>query len=120
MNDLKDNAIVAWSGLVATLHFSRAFMSFVPDAQVATTSNSTPKVAGAVRVGLCVGLLPLLVGRATPGLELCVPPPVETDGQWWLVAPPDGYQQPRVCSFMAFAAGQIRKDKSGGLRIQVV
>lgn len=116
MDDLKDHAIVAYSGLVATLHFSRAFMSFVSDAQVATTSNSTLNMAGAVRAGLGVGLLPLLVGGATPGLVLCFPPPVETDSQWWLVASPDAYQQPRVRSFMAFAAEQIRKDKSGGLR----
>ena len=116
MNDLKDHAIVAYSGLVATLHFSRAFMSFVPDTQVATTSNSTLNMAGAVRAGLGVGLLPLLVGNATPGLVLCFPPPVETDSQWWLVASPDAYRQPRVRSFMAFAADRIRQDKSAGLR----
>ena len=116
MNDLKDHAIVAHSGLVATLHFSRAFMSFVPEAQVATTSNSTLNMAGAVRAGLGVGLLPLLVGNATPGLVLCFPPPVETDSQWWLVASPDAYRQPRVRSFMAFAADRIRQDKSAGLR----
>jgi DNA-binding transcriptional LysR family regulator len=116
MTDLKDHTIVAYSGLVATLHFSRAFMSFVNDAQVATTSNSTLNMAGTVRAGLGVGLLPLMIGLATPGLVLCFPPPVETDSQWWLVASPEAYQQPRVRSFMAFAAERIRQDKSGGLR----
>jgi DNA-binding transcriptional LysR family regulator len=116
MNDLKDHAIVAYSGLVATLHFSRVFMSFVSDTQVATTSNSTLNMAGAVRAGLGIGLLPLLVGQATPGLMLCFPPPIETDSNWWLVASPEAYQQPRVRSFMAFAAERIRQDKSGGLR----
>jgi DNA-binding transcriptional LysR family regulator len=116
MHDLKDHAIVAYSGLVATLHFSIAFMSFVRGEQVATTSNSVPNMAGAVRAGLGVGLMPLMVGRATPGLVLCFPPPVETDSPWWLVASPDAYQQPRVRSFMAFAAERIQQDKSGGLR----
>lgn len=116
MNDLKDHAIVAYSGLVATLHFSRAFMNFVSDAQVATTSNSILNMAGAVRAGLGVGLLPLMVGDTTPGLVLCFPPPVETDSQWWLVASLDAYLQLRVRSFMAFAAERIRQDKSGGLR----
>jgi DNA-binding transcriptional LysR family regulator len=120
MNDLKDHAIVAYSGLLATLHFARAFMSFVPGAQVATKSNSTLNMAGAVRAGLGVRLLPMLVGRATPGLVLCFPPPIETDSQWSLVASPEAYQQPRVRSFMAFAAEQIRKDTSGGLRNQVL
>lgn len=116
MNDLKDHAIVAYSGLVSTLHFSIAFMSFVRGEQVATTSNSIPSMAGAVRAGLGVGLLPQMVGRATPGLVLCFPPPLETDSPWWLVASPVAYQQPRVRSFMAFAAERIRQDKSGGLR----
>ncbi len=84
--------------------------------QVATTSNSIPNLTGAVRAGLGVGLLPQMVGRATPGLVLCFPPPVETDSHWWLVASPEAYQQPRVRSFMAFAAALIRQDKSGGLR----
>jgi DNA-binding transcriptional LysR family regulator len=66
---------------------------------------------------LGVGLLPLLVGNATPGLVLCFPPPVETDSHWWLVASPEAHQQLRVRSFMAFAAERIRQDKSGGLRI---
>jgi DNA-binding transcriptional LysR family regulator len=116
MNDLKDHAIVAYSGLVATLHFSVTFMRFVSDAQVATTSNSIPNMTGAVRAGLGAGLLPIIVGRATPGLVLCFPPLVETDSHWWLVASPEAYQQPRVRSFMAFAAERIRQDKSGGLR----
>ena len=120
MNDLKDHAIVAYSGIVATLHFSLAFMSFVADAQVATTSNSIPNMAGAVRAGLGVGLLPIMVGLATPSLVLCFPPPIETDSHWWLMTSPDAYQQPRVRSFMAFAAERIRQDKSGGLRCQVV
>ena len=116
MHDLKDHAIVAYSGLVAMLHFSILFMSFVRGEQVATTSNSVPNMAGAVRAGLGVGLLPMLVGLATPGLALCFPPPIETDSPWWLVASPEAYQQPRVRSFMTFAAEQIRQDKSGGLR----
>lgn len=116
MNDLKVHAIVAHSGIVATLNFSLTFMSFVPDARVATTSNSIPTMAGAVRAGLGVGLLPIMVGLATPSLVLCFPPPVETDGHWWLMASPEAYRPPRVRSFMTFATEQIRQDKSGGLR----
>lgn len=116
MNELKDHAVVAYSGVAATLHFSRTFMRFVSDAQVSTTSNSIPNMAGAVRAGLGVGLLPLMVGLATPGLVLCLSPPVETDSHWWLMASPEAYQQPRVRSFMSFAAERIRNDTSGGLR----
>jgi DNA-binding transcriptional LysR family regulator len=119
MEDLKDHAIVAYSGLVATLPFSIIFMSFVRGEQVATTSNSIPNMAGAVRAGLGVGLLPVMVGRATPGLVLCFPPPVETDSPWWLLASPEAYRQPRVRSFLTFAAERIRQDKSGWLRHQV-
>lgn len=64
MNSLKDHAIVAYSGVVATLHFSLTFMSFVPDAQVATTSNSIPNMAGAVRAGL--GSTPSLLPTQLP------------------------------------------------------
>jgi DNA-binding transcriptional LysR family regulator len=116
INDLKDHAIVAYSGLVATLHFSVAFMSFVPKAKVATTCNSIPNMTGAVWAGLGAGLLPVIVGCATPGLVLCFAAPVETDSHWWLVASPQAYQQPRVRSFMPFAAERIRHDTSGGLR----
>ncbi len=107
-----------WRSDATALHGGRevAFMSFVRGGQVATTSNSIPNMTGAVRAGLGVGLLPQMVGRATPGLVLCFPPPVETDSPWWLMASPEAYQQPRVRSFMAFAAARIRQEKSGGLR----
>lgn len=116
MADLKEHAIVAYSGLVSTLHFSIIFMSSVSGDQVATTCNSIPSMTGALRAGLGVGLLPVMVGMATPGLSLCFPPPIETDSLWWIVASPDAYRQPRVRSFMAFAAERIRTDKSGWLR----
>lgn len=116
MGDLKDHAIVAYSGVVATLPFSIHFMSFVRGEQVTTTCNSIPNLFGALRAGLGVGLLPLMIGMTAPGLVLCFPPPVETDSPWWLLASPDAYRQPRVRSFMAFAAQRIRQDKSGWMR----
>ena len=116
MDDLKEHAIVAYNGLAATLHFSIWFMSFVRGEQVATTCNSIPNMSGALRAGLGVGLLPVMVGMTTPGLILCFPPPVKTDSTWWIVASPDAYQQSRVRSFMSFAGERIRHDKSGWLR----
>lgn len=116
MEELKDHAIVAYNGVVATMHFSICFMSFVRGEHVATTSNSIPNMAGALRSGLGVGLLPVMVATTTPGLVLCFPPPVETDSMWYLVASPDAYRQPRVRSFMTFAAERIRHDTSGWLR----
>jgi DNA-binding transcriptional LysR family regulator len=116
MEALQGHAVVAFNGLVATLHFSICFMSYVRGEQVVTTCNSIPNMAGALRSGLGVGLLPLAIGMTTPGLVLCFPPPVETDSKWYILAPPDAYRQPRVRSFMAFAAERIRKDKSGWLR----
>ena len=113
MDDLKDHAIVAYGGQVATLHFSIFFMSYVRGEQVATTSNSIPNMAGAVRAGLGVGLLPQMVGFKAPELVLCFPSPVETDSAWWLLASPEAYRQPRIRSFMAFAAERIRQDRSG-------
>ncbi len=116
MEALQDHAILAFSGMVATLHFSICFLSYVRGEQVVTTCNSIPNMAGAVRSGLGVGLLPLMTGVTTPGLVLCFPPPVETDSKWYILAPPDAYRQPRIRSFMAFAAERIRHDKSGWLR----
>jgi len=116
MQDLSDHAIVAYSGMVATLHFSIWFMSFVRGEQVATTCNSVPNLSGALRAGMGVGLLPVIVGMTTPGLVLCFSPPVETDSAWWIVASPEAYQQPRVRSFMSFAGERIRQDRSGWLR----
>ena len=116
MADLKEHAIVAYNGVAATLHFSIWFMSFVRGKQVATTCNSIPNMSGALRAGLGVGLLPVMIGMTTPGLALCFPPPAETDSAWWIVAAPEAYQQPRVRSFMSFASERIRQDKSGWLR----
>jgi DNA-binding transcriptional LysR family regulator len=91
--------------LVATLHFSICFMSLVRGEQVARTSNSIPNLAGAVRAGLRVGLLPLMVGRATSELVLCFPPPFEIDSARWLVTSPEAYRQLCVRRFMAFGCG---------------
>lgn len=114
--DIKAHATVTYSGLAATLSASIWFMSFVQGEQVATTCNAIPNMAGALRAGLGVGLLPVMIGMSTPGLDLCFQPPVETDGAFWIVASPEAYQQPRVQSFMSFAGKRIRNDKSGWLR----
>ncbi len=116
MEDLRQHNIVAYGGPVGALHFSIWFMSFVRADQVVMTCNSVPNMSGALRAGLGVGMLPVFEGKAAPGLVQCFPGPPEAVSHWWIAASAEAHQQPRVRSFMAFAAERIRQDKSGKMR----
>ena len=113
MEDLRHHSIVAYGAAPGMQKFSIWFMSFVAGEQVVATCNSIPNMSGVLRSGMGVGLLACFDGDATPGLVRCFPPPPEMDSPWWLVASHEAYQQPRVRSFMAFAAEQIRHDRRG-------
>lgn len=113
MEDLRDHSIVAYGAAPSMQKFSIWFMSFVSGDQVVATCNSIPNMSGVLRSGMGVGLLACLDGDATPGPVRCFPPPPELDSPWWLVASHEAYQQPRVRSFMAFAADCIRRERRG-------
>lgn len=111
--DLRLHSIVAYGKNLAMQPFSIHFMSHVSGDQVVATCNTIPNMSGALRSGMGVGAMACLDGDKTPGLVRCFPPPPEMDSPWWMLAPPDAYQQPRVRSFMAFAADRIRHGKFG-------
>lgn len=111
--DLRHHSIVAYGKNLAMLSFSIYFMSFVSGNQVVATCNTIPNMAGMLRSGMGVGAMHCLDADHTPGLVRCFPPPREMDSPWWIVMPPDAYQQPRVRSFAAFAADRIRHGKFG-------
>ena len=111
--DLAQHSIVAFGGAIAMQPFSIWFMTFVRGGQIVATCNSIPNMAGVLRSGMGVGLLPCLHGDATPGLVRCFPPPPELDSPWWLAASHEAYLQPRIRSFTAFAAAEIRRERRG-------
>jgi DNA-binding transcriptional LysR family regulator len=113
MQDLRHHSIVAFGKGLAMQSFSIHFMSFVSGEQVVATCNTIPSMAGVLRSGMGVGAMACLDGDLAPGLVRCFPPPPEMDSPWWIMAPPDAYAQPRVRSFMAFAADRIRHGKYG-------
>jgi DNA-binding transcriptional LysR family regulator len=113
MEELRDHSIVAYGAAPGMQKFSIWFMSFVSGDQIVATCNSIPNMSGVLRSGMGVGLLACLDGDETPGLVRCFPPPPEMDSPWWLVASHESYQQPRVRSFMAFAAERIRQERRG-------
>jgi DNA-binding transcriptional LysR family regulator len=108
--ELAGHAVVAYSGPPSMQPFSMLFMAHVRPDQVVATCNTVPNMTGVLRTGLGVGVLDVFDGDATPGLVQCFPPPPEMANPWWVVAAPDAYQQPRVRSFMAFAASRIRQN----------
>ncbi len=106
---LEGHRILSYSGQMANFALLKTFMSHVRPADLAGTSNSVPNMAGMVRAGVGIGVLPCIVGDMSKDLSRCFPPPVDFGAPWWIVTSPEAHELPRVREFIAFAAQNLRR-----------
>ena len=106
---LEGHRILSYSGPIANFALMKTFMSQVRQADLAGTSNSVPNMAGMVRAGVGIGLLPCIVGDMNKDLSRCFPPPVDFGAQWWIVTTPEAHKLPSVREFIVFAAHNLRR-----------
>lgn len=112
-DDIRDHDVLLYAGTPGMELFSDWLTAHATPARIAGTASAPEDMAGLLLSGLGVSLLPCFLGDATPGLRRCFEPPRELDRAWWTVASQDAYAQPRVRSFMAFAAEHLRLEAAG-------
>jgi DNA-binding transcriptional LysR family regulator len=86
----------------------RHFVGLVQPCDVAATSNNVPNMAGMIRAGVGIGILPCMVGDIQRDLIRCFPPPKNVMTPWWIVASREANELRRVRDFMSFAADEVR------------
>lgn len=106
---LEGHHILSYSGQMANLALLKTFMSHVRPVDLAGTSNSVANMAGMVRAGVGVSVLPCIVGDMYKDLSRCFPPPVDFGTPWWIVTAPEAHELPSVREFIAFAAQSLRR-----------
>jgi DNA-binding transcriptional LysR family regulator len=110
--ELGAHRIVTYTGPIARLPVSDYMMTHIAPGNIVATSNSVPNMAGTLRAGHGVGLLPCVLGDQFDGLLRCFDPPEGLISRWWIVTSAEAHQLPRVRSFMAFAAEAIRAERA--------
>lgn len=108
---LSGHRIVAYAGPVARLAVSDFLMTHISPGNIVATANSVPGMAGTLRAGHGIGLLPSLIGDLSAGLVRCFDPPGGLVSQWWIMASAEAHQLPHIRAFMAFAADAIRAER---------
>ena len=106
---LEGHRILSYSGPIAHFALMKTFMNHVRPADLAGTSNSVPNMAGMIRAGVGIGVLPCIVGDMNKDLSRCFPPPVDFGARWWIVTTPEAHELPSVSEFIAFAAQNLRR-----------
>ena len=105
---LKGHAIIAYAGPIAQMPHLKSFTSQVRECDVVGSSNNVPNMAGMIRAGLGLGLLPCFVGDVKSDLIRCLVPSEGLVTPWWIVASREAANLRRVRDFMAFSADQLR------------
>lgn len=108
IDGLKGHAIIAYAGPITGMPHIKSFMTMVPGCEQVGTSNNVPNMAGMIRAGLGLGLLPCLVGDLQTDLIRCFMPPDALITPWWIVTSREANNLRRVRDFMAFSADQLR------------
>ena len=110
--ELIGHRVVRYAGPVARLPVSDFLMAHACEANIVATSNSVPSMAGTIRAGHGVGMLPCVYGDQLAGLVRCFDPPAEMVSPLWIVASGQAHQLPHVRSFVTFAAAAMRAKRA--------
>ena len=106
--ELRDHAIVAFTGPVAQRPGDHWFMSHASPARVEGSSNTVTNVTSILKAGMGVGCLPCFHGDAEPSLLRCFPPPPEMMTAIWLLTTPERARVPRIEAFVRLATERVR------------
>lgn len=110
-DSLAAHRIVAYAGPIARLKVSEFLMAHISPGNIVATSNSVPNMAGMLRAGHGVGMLPCVIGDQSPGLLRCFDPPPGLVSHWVIMSSAEAHQLPHVRAFMAFAASAIKAER---------
>ena len=108
MEGMAGHKIIAFAGPIAAMPHLRHFMTQVQTCDLVGTSNNVPNMAGMIRAGIGISILPCVVGDMQKDLTRCFAPPAGLWTPWWIVASREANELRRVRDFMSFAADQLR------------
>jgi DNA-binding transcriptional LysR family regulator len=108
IGEVRNHAVVAFTGPVGRRPGDLWFMSHADPARVAGTSNTVSNVTAVLRTGAGVGCLPCFHADAEPLLVRCFPPPPEMTTAIWLLTTPERRRVPQIEAFIGLAAARFR------------
>lgn len=106
--EVAGHRVIGYGPAIAQLAVSKIFMAKTAAGDAVGTSNSVPNMAGMIKAGLGVGILPSFVGDLQPEVRRCFAPLPDMFTPWWILAAPEAHNLLRVRRFMAFAAEALR------------
>jgi DNA-binding transcriptional LysR family regulator len=109
MADLAGHPTVNYADSIAGTEHLKHFVSLVRPQDVAGTSNNVTNMAGMIRAGVGIGILPMMVGDVQRDLVRCFVPPGNVATPWWIVASREANKLRRVRDFMSYAADETRR-----------
>jgi len=98
--DLADHALIGFDGIMETHRVAKWLPIAVPDAKIASRSNSMLGTLSAVKAGVGIAPLPTTLGDAEDALVQVLPPVAELSRSWYLLTPADLRKTPRVAAFV--------------------
>jgi DNA-binding transcriptional LysR family regulator len=107
LDELKLHNLVAGEGSIAGAPAIRWVLDNCPPGKIQSYSNSLSNLVVAIRSGLGIGPLPIIVGDREPELIRCFPPVRDFDGEVLLVSRADLSGLPPVRAFKEFIAPRI-------------
>lgn len=102
VRELGRHAIVGLDAAMANHRAAKWLSEVAPDAAVAARVNSILGLVSAAKSGLGVVPLPIALGDAENDLIQVIPPVVELQRAWRLLAHPDLRHTPRIAAFFDF------------------
>lgn len=108
-DDLDKHAIIEFAGELADNHAARWLRSVAPRAAIASRGNSMLGVLAAVKSGVGLAPLPMLLGRSEDDLEPVLESIPEIDSKLYLVMHADLRRTPRVRAFCDFVVAEFAR-----------
>ncbi|TNC62130.1 LysR family transcriptional regulator [Rubellimicrobium roseum] len=108
IEDVRDHAVVAFTGAIGQRPGDRWFMSHADPARIGGSSNTVTNVASILKAGMGVGCLPCFHGDSEPTLLRCFAPPPQMMTAVWLLTTPETAKLPRIEAFIRFATARVR------------
>lgn len=107
LDELARHGVIAAEGPIAALPGWRWLRDRVPNAEVVAHCNSVTALISALRAGLGITVLPIVLGDSQPGLVRCTGPLEGVDADLWLVTRENLRGVLRIRVFMEFLAGHV-------------
>ena len=98
--ELGGHALIGFDGIMQNHRVARWLPEAVPQARIASRSDSMLGTLAAVKAGIGIAPLPTTLGDAEEGLVQVLPPVEALTRSWYVLSHPEARRTPRVAAFV--------------------